>query len=732
MIRIVLECTALSLALAAAIIVLVPIRGAWWQRSAYEGLSIAGFVVAVVACAWRSSTAPSQRWVWRLQGLALLAYLGGDLYAAHSNDHRTPSPADAMWLCFYLLTYASVLLHARARCRTRPPRAWLDGMTAGLTITAVAAALIFKPLLTRGKGAPWTLATNLAYPIADLILLLLIVCALQVAPSSEWSPNLQWVGLASFLIADVAYLLGQAHGTWVVTSPFRLAWFVGVVLVALSASAPTSSERQLPVAPHLLVPTSATIVAIALLVYGQWSSLPPIAIALAVGAVLAALIRVIFATQEIRRHARSKNEARYDSLTGLLNRRGLSDRLGPLLSARMAIEIAVLSVDIDGFKVVNQTVGYDNANHVLRTLAGRLGALLPPRSFAARVGDDEFAVVIPLDGTTDPERFAVHIRADLRHPIDANGIPFSLSSTIGIATAPRHGGTPADILASAGVALHQAKKSRTHVASYRSEGADADGLRLVLLSQIHAALSSGEIIAHLQPQIDLVTGRVTSVEALARWDHPTEGLIPPVHFLPLILECGLMSALTSRMLEEATSTIEACANDGHHIGVSVNVSALDLADDSMIGRVERAIEAIRPAGGQLTLELTEDAVLADLARAVDVLARTRALGARVSVDDYGTGHASLSYLRDLPLDELKLDRSFVLGGSADRRASAIARSTVELAHQLGLSTVGEGIEDAEVALWLQQMGCDLGQGFHFARPMPLGKLLIWLNRQTAK
>jgi len=386
-------------------------------------------------------------------------------------------------------------------------------------------------------------------------------------------------------------------------------------------------------------------------------------------------------------------------------------------------------VDIDDFTDINQTLGFDAANDVLRTIADRLVAMSGTGWSCARIGGDEFAVVLPAE--TDALAVVDQIRAELGRPMPDIGFPLSVSAVVGIATAPQHGSTALDLLASADLAVHQAKRSPTRVATFRAVSSGSGPGRSTLRAELRDALEAGQIIAHLQPQVDLQRGRITGVEALARWDHPTRGLVPPGVFLDLVADTGLMPTLTAHMIDQAATALAACAMSGHPVGVSVNVSALDLADDDLVSNLERALGQVGRPAGALTIEITEDAVLVDRSRAITTLTRIRELGARVAVDDYGTGQSSLSYVRDLPLDELKLDRSFVMGGAGDPRRSAIVRSTVELAHSLGLTAVAEGIEDHETVVWLRRLGCDLGQGFHFARPVPLHELLVLLERDAA-
>lgn len=694
-----------------------------------DGVCTFAFGAAAASCLWRGVRGPSVRLAWVLQGMGIAAYLGGEIYSRYwGATAPVPSPADALWLSFYLLSYVSVVLHARSRMGSSPPRIWVDGLIAGLAVGAFATAITFGTLRSSLVGGTAVVATSLAYPIADLILLVLIVCALQVAPTATWSSRLQVAGLLAFLAADVAFLVHQAHGTWHANPEIRLLWIGGVVLLGLSAQVWSPPRRRRTEGPEILFPLAATGLALFLLVYGQWVDLPLTAIALALATVLLALVRFVGAVEEIRRLARADHEAHSDSLTGLANRQAFSERVAEALRPNAGSGPSVLFMDLDQFADINQTLGYDTANDVLCAVADRLRSMSGPDWFVARTGGDEFALLVPAN--VDTEAIAGQVRAELLKPFSALGIPLALSVAVGIASSPVHGSTAADLLTSADLAVHQAKKAGTRVATFRAEPTRSGVGRLTLRAEIRDALELHQIVAHLQPQVDLKSGRIVGAEALARWDHPSRGMIPPGVFLQLVEGAGLMSVLTGHMIRQATAALVACSERGHDIGVSVNISATDLADDELVASLESAVVALGRPGGRLTIEITEDAVLVDRARAVRALTRIRELGVRVSVDDYGTGQSSLSYVRDLPLDELKLDRSFVLGGAGDVRRSAIVRSTVELAHQLSLQAVAEGIEDALTGSWLRDLGCDLGQGFHFARPVPLGELLALLDRQA--
>jgi EAL domain-containing protein (putative c-di-GMP-specific phosphodiesterase class I) len=249
---------------------------------------------------------------------------------------------------------------------------------------------------------------------------------------------------------------------------------------------------------------------------------------------------------------------------------------------------------------------------------------------------------------------------------------------------------------------------------------------MTLLGELHRAVAEKQLTLHYQPQLDLRTGRVCGVEALVRWRHPSRGLVQPDRFLALAEQFNLMPAVTAFVLGQALTDLAGLHAAGHRLRVSVNVSAADLIDASLPQLVEMCLAAAGMTADSLVVEVTEDTVMADRVRALEVLHRLRESGVHVSVDDYGTGQSSLSYLRDLPISEIKLDRAFLVGVPADTHNAAIVRSTIELAHALDLPIVTEGVEESEALDWLREVGCDLAQGYHIARPLPLEDLLGWL------
>jgi EAL domain-containing protein (putative c-di-GMP-specific phosphodiesterase class I) len=312
-----------------------------------------------------------------------------------------------------------------------------------------------------------------------------------------------------------------------------------------------------------------------------------------------------------------------------------------------------------------------------------------------------------------------------------DGMPLHVDASIGVALCPEHGRDRSLLLARADTAMYVAKRGHHGVEIWAPDGSTASRDRLETLEQLRTALDTDQLDVHYQPKLDLRTGGVTGVEALVRWNHPERGLLYPDVFLPLAEQAGLMRRLALRVLERSLRDLKAWRAGGLDLSVAVNLSVSNLQDVALPEQVEMLLDAFDVPAASLILEITEDVLMADAARSQQVMAGLRRLGVRLSIDDYGTGYSSLSYLRALPVDELKLDRSFVSNLTSDERAAAIVRSTLQLSRDLGMGMVVEGVEDAATLTALRAWGCDFAQGYHIARPMPAERFLGWLAEQPA-
>jgi len=423
--------------------------------------------------------------------------------------------------------------------------------------------------------------------------------------------------------------------------------------------------------------------------------------------------------------AQREHDATHDPLTGLANRRRLFASLdGATSAARSAkTKLALLLIDLDHFKELNDTLGHQAGDRLLQEIGPRLEAAIPGAELVARVGGDEFAVLMP-PGTTvgEAEVAAAALGRAIEDPFRFQGMTLLVRASVGIAMFPEHGRDVETLMQRADIAMYSAKASGVGCEVYSASRDGHSRARLALIGELPDAIESGQVIVHYQPKFDLVTGALAGAEALARWEHPQFGLLGPGAFLPLAEQTGLMRPLTLRVLDDALGQCARWRDDGLTLPVAVNLGAPNLLDLGLPGDVEALLVKWDLDPALLTLEITETIVAADPVRVVEIMQRLRALGVLLSLDDFGTGSSSLAYLRELPVQELKIDKSFILGIDADREAATIVETIVELAHNLGLRAVGEGVETEEAHQLLTASGCDLGQGFLMGRPMPAAEV----------
>jgi diguanylate cyclase (GGDEF)-like protein len=448
----------------------------------------------------------------------------------------------------------------------------------------------------------------------------------------------------------------------------------------------------------------------------------------------AVLFRIVAsASRRLRRQARENDRlARYDRLTGLPNRTLFLERVAQTLRRELSAgeALAALLLDLDAFRQINDTLGHETGDAVLREVARRLRATLRDGVLLARLGNDEYAILAPAPGgVEDALAIAATAQASLEAPIRLERVALNVEASIGIALAPDHAQDADTLLRRADVALDRARSHRSRVELYSPEYDRSGAQRLALLGEVRPALERGEFVLHYQPKLDLGSGRVTGVEALLRWRHPQRGMIAPLEFISLLEQTALMGPVTVYVIDQALGQQARWRAEGLDLEMSVNLSARNLHDPELLGQIESLLRAHATPAGALTIEVTESAAMADPDRAVGMLSALRAQGVGVSIDDFGSGNASLAYLVELPGSELKIDRSFVTGMCESPRDEAIVRSTIDLARHLELRVVAEGIETAAVCERLAAMGCDAGQGYLISRPVPAEELTAWLRER---
>jgi len=444
-------------------------------------------------------------------------------------------------------------------------------------------------------------------------------------------------------------------------------------------------------------------------------------------------LAVLAVTGWLRRTDRRAIErmAAEDALTGLPNRTAFQAR------AEVAIGAAgdgprrpiVLVVDLDGFKEVNDSLGHYIGDKLLVEVGARLRACVRgDADTVARIGGDEFAVLLVDAEARIGEETADRLCQALVSPFVIDGMPLDVEASIGIATAAP-GQDVGTLVRQATAAMYVSKEH--HLAHSRYDPNQAGiAARLTLVGSIRRALDDDELVLHYQPKVAVGTGELIGAEALARWQHPTRGLLGPAEFIPVLERTSLVHRFTQHVLTMALAQARAWLDGGHRIPVAVNVSTRCLLDQHFPEVVAGCLLAAGVPGELLWIEITENTVMADPERAIDGLRRIRALGVSTAIDDFGTGYSSMAYLRILPMDEIKIDRSFVKGLGTDERNRVLVKSTVELGHNLGLTVIAEGVEDGAALQALRDLGCDGAQGYFLCRPLSIDDFDAWLSNRA--
>jgi diguanylate cyclase (GGDEF)-like protein len=432
---------------------------------------------------------------------------------------------------------------------------------------------------------------------------------------------------------------------------------------------------------------------------------------------------------------RATREALHDSLTGLANRSLFMDRLELALSARDARTPAVFFIDLDRFKLVNDSLGHAAGDALLIEVAKRLRDSVRPADTVARLGGDEFTILC--ESCADhrmANEIAGRLNVALAPPVMLAGKPVFTSASIGIVLADERSAGAEDLMRDADTAMYAAKrrgKARYEIFDAGMRGQAME--RLELEVDLRRAIELDEIEAHYQPLVDVQTGRIVGLEALARWRHPVRGLVAPSEFLPVCEETGLIVPLGHRLLRDACHRVQRwreALGPGAELALSVNVSIAELGQADLVGEVADALQASGSEPSTLCLEITEHALMGEASGCLENLRALDALGVHLALDDFGTGYSSLAYLKRLPIDTLKIDRSFMVGVGNEPADSAILEAIFGLARALGLSTVAEGIESATQWMELRRLGCETAQGYLFSRPLPAHGIEDLLQSRT--
>jgi diguanylate cyclase (GGDEF)-like protein len=691
-------------------------------------------VLPAIPLLLRARRSRELRWAWLAMAAGVILYTMADLvYLFHDENLKpipSPAPSDAFFLScnavfivgFAILTQSAFgRVHASVR---------LDGAIAGLTIAAVAGVVWLEPVLYL-SGRPFQAAVDLAYPVCALVLIVLLVAGL--APHRyrpNWTTILLMTGVAWSVLGSVIFLNQSVAGTYVAGTLLGETWLLSFFFIGLAGSVRDRRRSGNPRASVTLpaglavVPVVFGVLSLAVLATSLYRHDSSVVVTLAIAALGLVICRMAMTLREVGHSTANYQDARTDYLTGLPNRRAFLERLESAQFAEQGAgwHAGVLLVDLDGFKEVNDALGHTAGDELLCVVAKRFEHRLAARGVLARIGGDEYACACPVTGEEDLVAIARELSQTLSDPCVLDGMSVRVGASIGVALS-RPGAKPSgELLRCADVAMYEAKRTQSDVVAYRAEADPNSRERLALIDALRDAFGCGALVLHYQPTLGMHTATITGVEALVRWQHPTLGLLYPDSFIPLAEQNGLMPQLTRSVLEMAVSEAARLDRAGHQLGMSVNISRYDLVDEDLADYVDGVLALHGFPPDRLTLEVTESALGGDPERARRCVLRLRARGVRVSIDDFGVGYSSMSQLLGLTIDELKIDKSFILGLTSDPRAQAIVRSTIELARALSLTLVAEGIETEEVLRSLQSLGAEIGQGYLISRPLTSQKL----------
>lgn len=743
-----------GVAVASSAVALALLAG--WLIGGFAGRVVAANIAIVVftgyaaVCAVLAARASTGRWrsAWICWSIALSGWTAGEaMWAAFEmvlHIDPFPSPADVAYLMFPVFACLGLLQMPIGSAGQSRFRLFLDGLIVALSLFMLSWVTALHSVYTANREDLFALALALLYPVTDLML---VAIALMVLVRAEAGRRLF---MALLTVALVLVTLSDSVFAWLTTEdaygsghPIDLGWMAGAAV--LGAAALLSRRAPAPADEEPLVPTSMSVwlpylplfvggtVATILVLDGvlRWTVLTVL---------IAICVRQTLASWENRRLlSMVAEQALHDPLTGLANCTLFNDRLAHAIALRQRDggAVAVLSLDLNDFKIVNDSLGHAAGNELLSKVARRLLTCVRSGDTVGRMGGDEFAVL--LEDRVDRSAAVAHrIVEAFDAPFTLDGHDLLMRPSIGLAVAADDEPTVSgdELFKRADAAMYAAKRARTdgvheftpemrlvypdspELSPLAHTGATGKGAAAVrLLGELRQAIDHGDLTVVYQPKFDLRTAEVVGAEALVRWPHAVQGLLGPAEFLPLVRRHGLMGAVTDLVFGKALDDAAHWAAIGTPLPIAINLFPPSVADTELPNRILAALAERGLPPESLTVEITEDLLLPDVKRTSVVLEGLRAHGIRVAVDDFGSGYSSLSYLRELPIDELKLDRRFIAPIIWDPRAAEIVRAVVGLAQILGLTTVAEGVEDAETADRLRAYACDVAQGFHYSPPL---------------
>ena len=692
------------------------------------GVLVAFFAVLVTTLGTAALTVRRGRPALVALAVGVLSWASGSavLNAAETVQvQQFPTPGESLFVASYA-GFAGFLLLDVPRRTTRATAVWLEVVVVcGAAVCLAGAGLLTPVAGSLEVGGPAALLA-LLYPLLDLAMATIVLGQVLLG---ERAPGLRSTVLAGgfvvIAVADSSFLVTGGAGGYTTSAVLDVAWAGGFALLGTGAVMPRRRGRTEAPPQRSATLVAAALVALVVLVVrpagaaGWYVTLP------AVLTLLAAGYRMVLALADARGAAAAVQLSRTDELTGLANRRAVLADLTD--GALRGGPLALVLLDLDGFKEINDSLGHAAGDRVLQVVAGRLRTTGGAGATVARLGGDEFAVLLAEDDPLALLELAHRIRDDLLAPMQVENLELAVRSSLGIAVRTAEDTGAGDLLRRADVAMYDAKDSRTGALLYDATRDGFSRQRLRLAEDLRRGITEGQLSVWYQPQVDATTRQVVGAEALVRWEHPTLGLLQPSAFIPGARRSGLMLALSEVVVGAVVRDLLRWREEGFAFRVAMNSAPPELLGGTLLPLLYETLADAHLAPGSLVVEVTEDSFLSEPERARETLLELRSHHVEVAIDDYGTGFSSLAYLRDLPVQELKMDRSFVSTVLTDPRSRVIVDSTTQMAHAMGLRLVAEGVEDEATAVALAAMGVDLLQGYHLARPMPAGEVAGWIR-----
>ncbi|OPX08948.1 bifunctional diguanylate cyclase/phosphodiesterase [Mycobacterium sp. AT1] len=721
------------------------------------------FAVFATVCTIRAAVHATgrKRLAWSSIAVGVGGWVAGSLlwsYLEMATDVPPfPSLADAGYLMFPVGACVGLAAYPVGHVGHSRTRLVLDGLIAAAALFQISWVLVLRDAYEADSGDPVAFWLSLAYPVSDFVVITVAVLVQTRARAGQRrTTSFLTAGVIVMALADSAFVYLSAAGQYdyQIGRVTDVGYFVGMLIIGAAAllgvDEPATESSTLRVPSRWVLCLPYVPIAIAAAVCAPTNLQQPGMAALffpTVVLVVAVLLRQFFVVRENRRLLDLVAEqALRDPLTGLANRALFNDRLSHAmqLHVRDRQPVAVLSLDLDDFKLVNDNLGHPAGDQLLVLAAQRILGCVRAGDTVARVGGDEFAVL--LEGKTEHSRqVARRLMASFDDQFVIDGHDLLLRPSIGLAVATGDDAAVSAeaLLKRADLAMYSAKRSRTggvhtfdpEMTRTRPKGTgrvgNAGTSTVRLLGQLRNTIDHAGLSLVYQPKFGLLDGEFVGVEALVRWPHPERGLLGPDKFLPLVREYGLMRSLTDLVVERALEDVAHWKANGVRVPVAVNMFAPSLCDLELPKRILRSLDARDLSPDLLTIEITEDLLLDDVDRTRQVLDSLRGRGTRVAIDDFGSGYSALGYLCELPIDEVKLDRQFIAPIVDDARAAAVVRAVVDLAHELGVTVVAEGVENDDTRTMLRDYGCDVAQGFHFSPPLAGAELCDLLRRLTS-